>query len=139
MADVSSVWTRVFRGSQLTTKSELSLAPGEGAQIFFLRGTQGEENRTLQAAANLTQHFSSSWIVTAAEALTIVLLSMVCGMAYRRLEYGYLGNPELFLSTGMVVALLYCAGIRSVVELSSSRLGRLVYVYLMWTGVFLAL
>ncbi len=60
-----------------------------------------------------------SWIVTAVEAATIVLLSVICGTIYHQLEYGQARNPLIFVSTGLVVAMLYCTGMRSVAELSA--------------------
>jgi Undecaprenyl-phosphate glucose phosphotransferase len=123
----------------LTTKSEMSVGSAEGAQIYLLHPGKVEDQRSLAAAASLSQHFSESWIVSAIEALTIVLLSVACGVGYHYLEYGHPGQPGVFLSTGLVVALLYCTGIRSAVKFSASQLGRLSYVYLAWTGVFLVL
>ena len=123
-------------------KNEMSLgtaSAGESAQIHFLRGAQFDAQRTSHAAAGLAQNFSLSWIVTAAEALVIVLLSVACGLAYHQLAYGGVRTPFVFVSTGVVVALLYCIGMRSVAELSTSRVGTLSYAYLMWTGVFLVL
>jgi undecaprenyl-phosphate galactose phosphotransferase/putative colanic acid biosynthesis UDP-glucose lipid carrier transferase len=123
----------------LSAKSEASPGGGTSAQIHFLPGAQVESQRIPASSAGLAQNFAQSWIVTAAEAAVIILLSVACGLLYHQWEYGEVRSPILFLSTGMVVALLYCTGMRSVAELSTSRVTTLSYGYLVWTGVFLVL
>ncbi|HEX3755700.1 MAG TPA: exopolysaccharide biosynthesis polyprenyl glycosylphosphotransferase [Rhizomicrobium sp.] len=127
----------------MTTKSEISgvVVGGisESAQIHFLHRDQFDVQRASSSGAALAQNFSLSWIVTTLEAVAVVLLSLACGVIYHQIEYGYMRNPLMFVSTGLVVALLYCTGMRSVAELSISRIGTLSYAYLVWTCVFLVL
>jgi Undecaprenyl-phosphate glucose phosphotransferase len=135
------VWPNVHAQGSHLTKAEgfsgtVAALPGDGARIDFLRHARAPAT---PAAGTALTDYSRSWIVSAVEALTVVVLSVICGMAYQQIGYGHMRDPSVFVSTGLVVALLYCTAMRSMGELAATQIATLSWAYLAWTSVFLIL